>query len=70
MISEKNKSAAKEKLEKIKNRIVVDGEKFDLQGQLIFGPRDDSVQDWAKEWANCGHGLRYHRNMTRGQLGL
>ena len=54
----------------LEGKIIPIGEKFDLQGQLIFGPRDDSVQDWAKEWANCGHGLRYHKNMTREQLGL
>ena len=50
--------------------IIPIGAKFNLNGQLIYGPRDDSVQDWAKTWANCGHGLRYHKNMTREQLGL
>ena len=50
--------------------IIPIGAKFNLNGQLIYGPRDDSVQDWAKEWSSCGHGLRYYKNVTREQLGL
>ena len=54
----------------LEGKIIPIGAKFDLNGQLVYGPRDDSVKDWAKEFQNCGHGLRYYKNVTREQLGL
>lgn len=54
----------------LEGKIIPITAKFNLNGQLIYGPRDPSVTNWAEEFANCGHGLRYHKNVTREQLGL
>ena len=43
--------------------------KFDLgDNKLVAGPRDWGALNDPGEWINCGHGLVYHKTMTRERL--
>jgi peptidyl-prolyl cis-trans isomerase SurA len=72
MISEKNKSAAKEKLEKIKNRIVVDGEKFEELASIfsddLGSARTGGDLGWAKRGSYVPEFEAAAYNLEEGEI--